>query len=455
MVDQYHNLYNLLNITAQVASRYFNAHRARIFLVDEETKFGHDKTPKELWSIIAEDKKPCEISVPIGAEKYQDIDLAGQVAKEYIDSAQNIAEGTIFKSENYFSDEPLIDYYFQSFTDQGEDIKYIIYNRLILPLSKKTEESNNLIAVIEFINKLKPGISQDNALSEDIIDPQGFSKDDKKSLGYGDTESLTHLIEGFLDIYKPVKQYLDSEKLMRAREFIFQVNSGNEISSENRIKMIEEKVKDAAKRIVNAHRCTLWRVDPKNKTILFADIPDDKGNYTKQQVIIGEGYVGDAAQRAIQKIQARKIEEKALEINIAEQNKSSRNFLNIPFDVYSHERNNIAKETDRITGYRTCSILCMPILSSDGNELLGVIQLINKVRRGFEKIANTAGSLFENKQIPPYYFMASFTKRDERQIASFNDAVGDILQFLSAPSEISQLTEAYLEMYSVVVENQN
>eukprot|EP00002_Diphylleia_rotans_P002669 TRINITY_DN11698_c0_g1_i1.p1 TRINITY_DN11698_c0_g1~~TRINITY_DN11698_c0_g1_i1.p1 ORF type:complete len:1052 (-),score=210.34 TRINITY_DN11698_c0_g1_i1:1637-4792(-) len=56
--------------------------------------------------------------------------------------------------------------------------------------------------------------------------------------------------------------------------------------------------------------------------------------------------------------------------------------LNIP-DAYADARFN--KEIDLETGYKTNNILCMPVKSTGGNEILGSIQMVNKAGRAFGK----------------------------------------------------------------------
>ena len=55
--------------------------------------------------------------------------------------------------------------------------------------------------------------------------------------------------------------------------------------------------------------------------------------------------------------------------------------LLMPFDVYDDPRAAVSKEVRPKTGYRTCSMLCMPVFNSD-HKLIGVTQLINKKRPG-------------------------------------------------------------------------
>ena len=41
-------------------------------------------------------------------------------------------------------------------------------------------------------------------------------------------------------------------------------------------------------------------------------------------------------------------------------------------------------DVDKITGFRTQSVLCCPVLSPDSGELLGVIQMLNKKRQSVD-----------------------------------------------------------------------
>lgn len=138
---------------------------------------------------------------------------------------------------------------------------------------------------------------------------------------------------------------------------------------------------------------------------------------------IGEGYAGRAAQKA--------------------QSDPSDSLTNIQFDPYNDEsESRRARRTDQDTQYRTCSLLCVPIFSSD-KRLLGIIQLLNKIRRGYEGLAKEYKRLDPDQQPPPECFMASFSPTDERLINDFNAAVGYILQLLEvlADNKIERLQE--------------
>ncbi|MGF1537811.1 MAG: GAF domain-containing protein, partial [Elainellaceae cyanobacterium] len=97
--------------------------------------------------------------------------------------------------------------------------------------------------------------------------------------------------------------------------------------------------------------------------------------------------------------------------------------LNIPFDLYDHPNSQTSKQMDRKTGYRTCSMLCMPVFNHNG-ELMAVTQLINKKRRG-----HTSN---HDDPVPwpdvPDCWKASFDATDIEFMEAFNTQVGIAIQ---------------------------
>jgi len=156
-------------------------------------------------------------------------------------------------------------------------------------------------------------------------------------------------------------------------------------------KEILQQVMEAAKKLTNADRSTLWLLD-RDRGDLWTELPG-KG---ESRCELGVGFAGKVAQ--------------------------SREPMIIPFDLYDHVDAIKAKETDQETGYRTCSLLCMPVLNPDG-ELLGVTQLLNKRKLGDFPGYNPA----DWPQVPDY-FKASFNERDRRYLEIFNNQVGVVLQ---------------------------
>lgn len=159
-----------------------------------------------------------------------------------------------------------------------------------------------------------------------------------------------------------------------------------------------QKVMQAAKKLTNADRSSLWLVDNQTNE-LWTTIRQADGSWLETRVPMGEGFVGKVAQT----VQA----------------------VNIPFDLYNHPDSHIARQTDERTRYRTCSLLCMPVLGSDG-ELLGVTQLINKRKSGEHPE-------YDSSDWPnvPDYFQASFEEKDQKDMEIFNNQVGVILPGLT------------------------
>ncbi|MEO1520562.1 MAG: GAF domain-containing protein [Cyanobacteria bacterium J06633_2] len=76
-------------------------------------------------------------------------------------------------------------------------------------------------------------------------------------------------------------------------------------------------------------------------------------------------------------------------------------YLNIP-DAYAHPLFN--RDVDKQTGYYTRNILCMPIFSKEQDQVVAVVQLLNKKTQ------------------------APFDKRDEQMFRQFADSIGIILE---------------------------
>ena len=157
----------------------------------------------------------------------------------------------------------------------------------------------------------------------------------------------------------------------------------------------------ATRRIVNADRSAIWVLDSNNNE-MWTILADIYTSFLEIRIERGKGYVGFVAE--------------------------TREPLNIPFDLYdSTIVGNGAivetvKDSDRKTGYRTCSVLCVPIFSSN-NALIGVIQLINKCKKGNFSLYNSC----DWPQVPDH-FKASFNMSDQQQIIEFSSEVGQVLQ---------------------------
>ncbi|MBD2482611.1 GAF domain-containing protein [Planktothrix sp. FACHB-1365] len=331
---------------------------------DRTTIFMLDEERNEFWSMIAEseENKPLEIRVPA------DKGIVGEVAQ--LKQVVNIPYD--------FYDDP------RSKTAQEQDQKngYRTYSMLAFPL---LNEQGNLVAVVQAINKLKLGCDRHLPLSE-RIDQQGFTSSDEEQ--FLDNAPLIRMIlESFCSYHKTARGQRVAAALMAATRSVSQ--------SSLELDEILKRVMAAAKDLMMADRSTLWLLDRQNHELWTKIIFSDNSE-REIRIKVGQGYAGKVA-----------------EIGVT---------LNIPFDLYDYPDSEMAKKTDTKTGYRTCSLLCMPVWNPDG-ELIAVTQLINKKKPGEEDDQ----VLSYNSQVPEA-FRVSFDGNDQKYMQIFNNQVGVILQ---------------------------
>jgi len=172
-------------------------------------------------------------------------------------------------------------------------------------------------------------------------------------------------------------------------------------SPDHAIQELIHSLNTATKRMVNADRSTLWILDFKNNE-MWTVLPHADPSWLEIRIEVGKNYAGFVAE--------------------------TREPLNIPFDLYdstigySRAIVDAVKDSDRKTGYRTCSMLCVPIFNPN-NEVIGVIQLINKRKENQFSLNNSS-----NWSQVPDHFKVSFDARDQQEIIEFGSEVGRILQ---------------------------
>jgi GAF domain len=157
--------------------------------------------------------------------------------------------------------------------------------------------------------------------------------------------------------------------------------------------------------LMNADRSSFWVID-RAKNDLWTQIPFGDGTLREFRVPIGQGFVGRVAEMGVP--------------------------LNIPFDLYDYPDSETAKKTDEKTGYRTCSLLCMPVWNPD-DELIAVTQLINKI-----KSEDDDRSTNVYKENVPLRFQASFDHNDQKYMKIFNKQVGVIMQNAELLAEVKR-----------------
>jgi hypothetical protein len=260
-----------------------------------------------------------------------------------------------------------------------------LHNLLLFPIVNR---KGKIVAIVRAFNKLQSPLVPSAPVSE-RIDPKGFTQADADRL-HQRSESILPVLQAFQSFHQEIRAIQEQRKaidpLYQAISFVSQ-SSGNP-------EELLQKVMQAAKKLTNADRSTLWLVDYQSNE-LWTQIPQADGSLMETRVPLGEGFVGMVAQTGQP--------------------------VNIPFDLYDHPDSEIAKKTDEKTHYRTCSLLCMPVLGSDG-ELLGVTQLVNKRQSGDFPEYNSA----DWPEVPDY-FKASFEDKDQRDMEIFNNQVGVLL----------------------------
>lgn len=330
---------------------------------DRTTIFLLDEEKDELWSIVAQDEQGHNLELRIP----KTVGIAGEVATR---------KAVVNIPYDFYNDT-------RSLAAQAFDKKnhYRTYTMLALPL---LNEEGNLVAVVQLINKLKVGHSPQAAL-EDKIDLAGFTAADEQV--FRDfAPSIRLILESSRSFYRATQQQRAASALMKATKALSQSSLD-----------LEEtlgKVMDEAKELMQADRSTLWLLD-RDRDQLWTKLPIN-GVLQEVRIPMGAGFAGQVA-------------------------RSGEPVL-IPFDLYDHPNAETARETDQKTGYRTCSMLCMPVFNADG-ELIAVTQLINKRKQG---------------EFPPYdpttypeapeCWRASFNRNDQEFMKAFNIQAGVALQ---------------------------
>jgi HD-GYP domain-containing protein (c-di-GMP phosphodiesterase class II) len=167
----------------------------------------------------------------------------------------------------------------------------------------------------------------------------------------------------------------------------------------------------AAARVVEADRCSLFLVD-RERGELWSKVAQGVG--TKEiRFPMGRGIAGA----------------------VAETNTS----VNIP-DAYADPRFNQA--VDKETGYRTRSILCVPMRSVEG-EVVGVLQALNKLSP-----TAAAGSKSTGRALP-------FTEEDEELLSALGGQAAAAVNNALLHHEIEQLFEGFVRASVVAIESRD
>ncbi|MEA5476025.1 adenylate/guanylate cyclase domain-containing protein [Pseudanabaena galeata UHCC 0370] len=339
---------------------------------DRTTIFLLDADKNQLWTNVpSEDGKNIEIRIST-----EPTSIAGEVA----------TYGHIVNIPFDFFDDPRSTQAKKQFERTG----YRTYSMLAMPL---LNDNDQLVAVVQLINKLR--ITDPSVPLEDSVDRVGFTEEDQ-ALFAQFAPSMRLILESSQAFYSAAQKQRAADALMKAA-----MSLGQSLDLETTLK----KVMDEAKLLMNADRSTLWLID-RDRNDLWTQIVDHYGLTKELRVPMGVGYAGRVA--------------------------ITGEVLNIPFDLYEHPDADNSKKFDQANGYRTCSLLCMPIFNSN-KELIGVTQLVNKIQRGDfpEYDPNTWPA-------SPERFKASFNGNDEEFMKVFNVQAGVALENAKLFAKVKQ-----------------
>lgn len=344
--------------------RFITLKTGEFLRADRTMVFLLDEDRNELWSILEQDEQGAPLEIRISMDE----GITGEVAK----SKREVNIQGDFYTDPRSASRRQID----------EKTGYRTYNVLALPLLNRQSQ---LVAVIELLNKLSPNHDPLAPLVS-RIDEDGFSDKDIQ-LFEEFAPSMRLILESSQAFYKAIQRQRAAVALMAATQSLSQSN----LDLEDTL----SRVMDEAKRLMNADRVTLWLLDPQ-KQELWTKIMMADGNFKEVRIPRGSGFVGQVA--------------------------TSGEPLFIPFDLYDHSDSGTAKKMDQITGYRTCSMLCLPLFNND-KELIGVTQLINKRRQGIFAAYNP-----QDWPKAPDCWKASFQRSDMEFMQAFNIQAGVVLQ---------------------------
>lgn len=110
---------------------------------------------------------------------------------------------------------------------------------------------------------------------------------------------------------------------------------------------------------------------------------------------------------------------------------TSKQGINIPYDVFDDPRSAGSKEQYKKTGYRTYTMMTLPLLNEQG-DLVAVVQLLNKL-----KITDNLDAPLEQR-----IDMEGFTERDERDFEDFAPSIRIILESSQSLRRATQKQQA-------------
>ncbi|NJL84861.1 MAG: GAF domain-containing protein [Leptolyngbyaceae cyanobacterium SM1_1_3] len=168
---------------------------------------------------------------------------------------------------------------------------------------------------------------------------------------------------------------------------------------------------DATRQVTRADRCTLWLLNQEEQK-LWTHILVKNGleEHLEYRELILKKHVS------------------AIAVQVA----NSKQTRNIEYDFYDSSDAVVAIELDKKNNYRTCSLLCMPVLDEQ-NSVIGVTQLVNKTCTG-------SFSEYNHQTYPmaPAQWRTHFSKADERRMRELNEQIANVIESFNYLSKIEK-----------------
>lgn len=201
------------------------------------------------------------------------------------------------------------------------------------------------------------------------------------------------------------------------------VKIGQAVAAEKNIDVLIRTIAEETKIALNADRCTVFLYDKENNE-LYSKVATGLDDFKELRIPADKGLAGHVVQTG--------------------------ETINIK-DAYKDKRFNNA--VDKKTGYRTKTILCMPIKNFN-QEIIGVFQVLNKFDETFTiddedlliAIASSAGISLENAQL-----FEKQNKMIEEQKIIFDSFIETLASSIDARDKITSGHSTRVKMYATLI----
>lgn len=191
----------------------------------------------------------------------------------------------------------------------------------------------------------------------------------------------------FIDVVKDVE-----DKLRTVNQTLSMLN--NVLDAQGFEDILNEMLRSITLKIgelLNADRTTIWLLDDERHELWSIVARGDDGSPLELRIPITAGIAGEVA--TLKKV------------------------VNIPYDFYDDPRSEAAKKLDKKNGYRTYTMLVMPLLN-ENEGLVAVVQLLNKLKLGVDR----------QETLDEKIDLVGFTEEDENIFNEFAPSIRLILE---------------------------